>query len=79
MYCLSLIWKRRISYASSEISRKENIFGVPFEGLKIHAMNQGSVSMRQHIGIFLAIVGDVYLGKRQVLFTEPAVGLVSVN
>ena len=63
------IWKRRISHATSEFSTKENTFGVPFEGWKIRAMNQGSESKRQHIGLFPPIAGEVWFGKRQGLLS----------
>ena len=55
----SLRRKRRISHAPSEFSTKENTFGVPLEGWKKHAMNQGFESKRQHTGIVPTIVGEV--------------------
>ena len=55
MCFLSLIWKIKISHALSEFSKKENMFGVPFEWCKMGAFDQGSESKRQHIGIFPAL------------------------
>ena len=59
MYCLYLRGKRRNYHAPSEFSTKENMFGVPLEGWKMRAMNQGFDSKRQHTGIVPTIVGEV--------------------
>ena len=61
--------EKRISHVSSEFSTKENTFLVSFEGWKIHTTNQGSESKRQHMGIFLEIVGEIYLDNRQQLLS----------
>jgi len=76
---LPLIRKGRISHVPSEFSTKKNTFGVPFEGWKICEMNQGSESKRQHIGIFTALIGEFCFANRQGLFSEPALGLVSIH
>ena len=55
---MSLIWKKGISNAPSEFSKKENPFEMPFEGWKFYAKNQGSEGKRQHIGVVPAIVGE---------------------
>ena len=48
-----------MSHAPSKFSKEEITFGVPFVGQDIRALNQGSESKRQHIGITPAMVGDV--------------------
>ena len=59
MCILSLRRQRRISHAPLEFTTKENTFGVPGDGWKMRAMNQGFESKRQHIGIVPTIVGEV--------------------
>ena len=78
MCCFSLIWNR-ISHAISEFSTKENMFGVPFQQWKISAMNQGSESKRQHLGLFPPIGrGSLVLKLARVAFlNQVPLGLVS--
>ena len=80
MCCLSLISKGRISHATSEFSTKENRFRVPFEWWKICAMNQGSESKRQHIGLHPTIVGESRLEMSKGCIPEPRlIGVMSVH
>ena len=69
MCCLSLIEKRRISHTQSGFSSKENMFGVAFKPSKLPAQNYCSERMRQAIGFWDIITGEVYRGNRQGLLS----------
>ena len=63
--------KKKCFSCKLRFSTKENTLGVPFEGWKICAMNQGSEHKRQPIGLFPEMLGMSILEIGKWCFPEP--------
>ena len=61
----ALIMQRSTSHTRSDPSSKENIFGMPFKERKLPSPHQYSERKKKDIGLFVIMIGEVDVGKRQ--------------
>ena len=69
MCSFSLLVQRRHCHSQSDVSWKEDMFGLPIKQCKLRAPNESSERKRQDIVLFAIIVGQFYVGNMQRLIS----------